>query len=108
MSNSYNNLFLDEHIIMPDHVHLLFHIRNNKENKPGKLQYNSFGPLIKNSVSSIINHYKGKVTKYARKNNIEFEWQSRFDDHVIKSESELIRIRSYIVNNLRNWNSGNE
>jgi len=108
MPNTYKNLFLDKYVIMPDHVHLLFHIRNSKKSMSGKLQYNSFGSLIKNSVSSIINHYKGKVTKYARKNKIEFVWQSRFDDHVIKSEAELKRIRNYIVKNIQNWNSSNE
>jgi len=30
-------------------------------------------------------------------------WQTRFYDHIIRNDDELIRIRKYIVNNPKQW-----
>ncbi len=73
--------------------------------KPNQWQTNKFGGLIKNSVSSIINHYKGRVTKYANKNKILFQWQPKFYDRIIRDEKELNRIRKYIHENPMKWDS---
>ncbi|MBU1017555.1 transposase [Patescibacteria group bacterium] len=65
---------------------------------------NSFGPLIPNSISSIVNHFKGVVTRWCRNNNyLNFAWQSRFHDRVIRDEDEFNRICAYIMNNPQGW-----
>jgi REP element-mobilizing transposase RayT len=38
-----------------------------------------------------------------RKSNLEGIWQPRFYDHIIRSDNELDRIRTYIRNNPNNW-----
>lgn len=58
----------------------------------------------KNTVSSIIGGYKSAVTKHANRLNLEFGWQTRFHDHIIRNENEYIRIHDYILNNPINWN----
>ena len=63
---------------------------------------NHFAPQSKN-LSSIIRGYKSAVTTFARKNNIEFEWQSRFHDHIIRSMDDYHRISKYILNNPSKW-----
>ena len=63
---------------------------------------NHFAPQSKN-LSSIIRRYKSAVTTFARKNNIEFEWQSRFHDHIIRSMDDYHRISKYILNNPSKW-----
>ncbi len=63
---------------------------------------NKFAPQSKN-LSSIIRGYKSAVTTYARQNNILFDWQSRFYDHIIRSQDEYIKIANYIINNPANW-----
>jgi len=69
----------------------------------GKTPYkNQFAPQSKN-LSSILRGYKSAVTTYARKNNIEFEWQTRFHDHIIRSAGAYERISTYIKNNPSNW-----
>lgn len=61
-------------------------------------------PLIKNSLSSIINHYKGDVKKWCNRNGFPgFQWQSRFHDRVIRNDLEFFRIRQYIKDNPKNW-----
>ncbi|HLD21564.1 MAG TPA: hypothetical protein VJB65_01575 [Patescibacteria group bacterium] len=59
---------------------------------------NQFGPQSRN-LASIVRGFKIGVTKYANNNNISFQWQSRYHDHVIRDEYDLNRIRTYIRNN---------
>ncbi len=52
-----------------------------------------------NSIGSIINQYKRICTIKAKLFGLDLVWQPRFHDHIIRSESELNRVRSYIDNN---------
>jgi len=63
---------------------------------------NKFSPQRKN-LSSVIRGFKSSVTTYARKHNIEFAWQARFYDHIIRDDKSFINIRQYIKNNPLNW-----
>ncbi len=64
---------------------------------------NKFGPQSQN-LASIIRGYKTGVTKDARNHNIDFAWQSRFHDHIIRNNAAYQRIKNYIINNPKNWN----
>ena len=60
-----------------------------------------------NSLSSIINQYKGAVKRYCNKNGHEdFKWQSKFYDHVIRNDESLFSIRKYIKNNIKKHKEG--
>jgi putative transposase len=112
------NILLDEFVVMPDHFHAIVVIGDNKFNTHGKISNstlnkddnnhysNKFGPQSKN-LASVIRGLKSKVTTYARKNNLEFAWQNRFYDRIIRSEKELIRIRKYIIDNPSKWTKMN-
>ncbi len=114
---------LGEYIIMPNHVHGIIiidkvetgsgnkkdfsvetqnfaslHYPDQKTDKP----QNKFGPQSKN-LASIIRGYKAGVKKYATINNINFGWQSRYHDHIIRDFESYIRISQYINDNLQNW-----
>lgn len=90
---------LDEFVVMPDHIHgiLLF----NKLADSG-WQTNRFGPQS-NNLASVIRGFKAGVKSYATTNGIDFQWQSRFYDRVIKNREELQRVRKYIEHNPINW-----
>jgi REP element-mobilizing transposase RayT len=98
---------LYEYIIMPNHLHGIIQIDNgddNCRNAPRRVP-TGLHPLVKNSLSSILNHYKGSVKKYCNKNNFEyFAWQPRFYDRIIRNEKELNNIRQYILDNPLKWN----
>ncbi|HPT21865.1 MAG TPA: hypothetical protein PLR88_07965 [Bacteroidales bacterium] len=64
---------------------------------------NSFGPQSKN-LASIMRKFKSAVTIRARKIDNGFSWQSKFYDHIIRTDIELFRIRNYIRNNPDKWN----
>ncbi len=68
---------------------------------------NRFGPQSKN-LASIVRGYKIGVTKYAKKNNIPFQWQSRYYDHIIRDEKSFNNIRQYIIQNPLNWQTDAE
>jgi putative transposase len=114
---------LGEFVVMPNHVHGIIIInKNNDENgdeieetqnfaspqkhPPQQPQQNKFGPQSKN-LASIIRGYKSGVKKYATMNHINFAWQSRFHDHIIRNDESFQRISEYIVNNPLNWSGDN-
>lgn len=100
------NLELGEFVVMPNHVHGIIIIGANEYNAPLDASdtnpTNQFAPQSKN-LSSIIRGYKSAVTTYARKNNIAFDWQPRFHDHIIRSMDDYHRISNYIINNPAKW-----
>ena len=57
----------------------------------------------KNTVSSIIGSYESAVSKHAHRLGYEFEWQSRFYDHIIRDDESYTRVADYIINNPQNW-----
>ena len=119
------NLGLGEFVVMPDHFHGIIMIGENKFNSIHRRIHhrirricrrdamhgvsttntttkNKFGPQSKN-LGSIIRGFKSSVTTYARINNIDFGWQERFHDHIIRDHNEYLRISNYIINNPKNW-----
>jgi REP element-mobilizing transposase RayT len=93
---------LDEFVIMPDHIHgILFF------NKPDKQDWaaNTFGRQSRN-LGSVLRGFKASVKRFANENKIEFGWQTRYYDRIIRDEDELSRIRLYINNNQTNWLKG--
>ena len=50
-----------------------------------------------------IRGFKSAVTKFARENEIEFAWQTRFDDRIIRDQNRMNRVAEYIENNVARW-----
>jgi putative transposase len=63
---------------------------------------NKFGLQSKN-LASIIRGFKIGVTKNARKAHVDFKWQARFHDHIIRNDESYHRIKNYICNNPTTW-----
>jgi len=101
MERVFSILIPDVWVIMPNHVHLLFAISSQNP----EFQQSKFKKMIKNSVASIVNHFKGRVTKYANKNEIPFEWQANYYDNIIRDADSFKTVQNYIINNPLNWNT---
>jgi len=98
-------VILDEFVVMPDHVHGIIIIYKEIQDIASLQQIgyvNKFGPQSGN-ISSIIRGYKAGVKSYATINKIDFAWQPRFYDRIIRDDEEMKRIRKYIVENPDNW-----
>ncbi|UCE25448.1 MAG: hypothetical protein JSU74_05220, partial [Candidatus Zixiibacteriota bacterium] len=60
--------------------------------------------IISKSVGSAVRAFKAAVTAWCRRNDIlDFRWQRGFYDHVVRSDAELSRIRTYISENSALW-----
>ncbi|MES2794820.1 MAG: transposase [Bacteroidota bacterium] len=98
-------LNIDKYVIMPNHLHLIITIKNTKQ----KIEaINGLSPLAKKSISSFCNHLKGGITLWCNENNVEFSWQARFHDRIIRNEREYYRIKRYIQNNVASWENDKE
>jgi putative transposase len=90
------------HIVMPNHVHAIISLRNMKSDR----KINEFGPLLSDSLAVLINNYKGRITKFARTNQLPWGgWHGRYHDHIIRNSKSFDNINQYISNNPTNWNS---
>ena len=107
------NITLDQFVIMPNHIHGIIVIGNNRYNLSSVVEtpcivetpcmaslrpasenepyQNNFGPQRKN-LSSIIRGFKSAVTKKSREKFPYFAWQSRFYDHIYPMELSVGQI----------------
>jgi len=106
--NHFSYTKINKHIIMPNHVHGIIQVDRSSDHvvearHGAPLRKRFFGPLQKHGIPIIINQYKGSVKRWCNQNNIDFLWQSRYHDHIIRDECGLQNIYDYIVNNPLNW-----
>ena len=104
---------LDSFVVMPNHLHGIIIIKDREGNKPEKtggitIKHNPrLNPFL---LSKIIHWYKGRTAFEINifRPDLEFVWQNRFYDRVIRDQQELERIRQYIVDNPIVWGLGKE
>ena len=125
------NVELGTFVVMPNHIHGILIINNNNNlnnannvvetlhatslqmdqmyqtdqtNQTDKKneQMANISPNS-NSVSAIIRSYKSAVTKHVHRLGFEFQWQTRFHDHIIRNDVSFQRITNYIITNPANW-----
>jgi putative transposase len=101
--------------IMPNHVHLIVcidgtdadcrdaacHVSTTTNNKPNKKMQEIADKC--GLLSIAMGGMKSALTKYANTNKIQFGWQTRFHDHIIRDNEEWERIANYIENNPATW-----
>ena len=99
---------VNEYQIMPNHVHLILSIHDHAHNQQWAFA-TGLQPLRRESVSSFVNHLKGKIKRWCSEQDIpEFAWQARFHDRVIRNEAEYQRITEYVGSNIENWTADRE
>ncbi len=88
MNTVYECVFVDNYVIMPNHIHLLIRIENDSRRT-------QFAP----TVSRIIKQFKGSVTKQLGMS----VWQKGFYDHVVRDEYDYQVRWQYIDENPPKW-----
>ena len=114
----FQNVEVDNYVIMPNHLHgiiLLNNSQNNQQKKPesrdviynvSTTKNNYFSNISpdKNSLSVVIRSFKAAVKRWCTKNNFnDFFWQTNYYDHIIRNDKDLYRIRKYIEFNPLKW-----
>jgi len=116
------NIELDEFVVMPNHIHGIICIKNTVGNRHAcslrdghtcSLRDGHACSLQKRQyqmIPVVVGSYKSAVTRNIRQIDPgnQFHWQKSFYDHVIRDELSLNRIREYIKNNPRQWDSDRE
>ena len=116
-----DNIFLDQFIVMPNHIHGIVIIDNDRDVASQRLcgnatpqissqrhyvgiheQMSKISPK-KSSLSHMIRELKSAITRKSRKILPHFAWQPGFYDRIIRNENELNRIRQYIISNPIMW-----
>jgi putative transposase len=120
IKNHAKNVELDAFVVMPNHIHGILILNdpdpgNSVETghalflptqtppptqTPSQKRYQNQG---KNTISSMTGSYKSAVTRNAHRLGWDFEWQSRFYDHIIRDDASFERIKNYIITNPKNW-----
>jgi REP element-mobilizing transposase RayT len=114
---------IDYYSIMPNHIHLIIQIENNNRrdvampNRRRDVAVLRFYDYVGNhpkmseispkpkSLPAIIRSFKSISNRTINQKfpNINFAWQSRFHDRIIRNLDELNRIRQYIIDNPIKW-----
>ncbi len=112
-----SELFCDEYVIMPNHIHAILQIKNtpieNTVETSGRtsLPDPTHSRITPKSISSFVCGFKSAATIRINKfNNTpkSIVWQTRFYDHIIRDDDENERIKQYIINNPADYIPGTD
>jgi len=114
----FSEVHLDQFVVMPNHIHGILFIKNESQNNEQSASVRTqhaaslrrpvrtFGPLQAGELGTIVRSYKSAVTRQVnllRQTPGHTFWQKKYYEHVIRDESDLDRIREYIVTNPSRW-----
>lgn len=83
----YPCVFVDNYIIMPNHIHLILTIDTNRR------------PMVAPTVATVIKQLKGAASKEAGTSI----WQKGYYDHIIRNENDFNETMKYITFNAQKW-----
>ena len=101
---------IDEFVVMPNHMHAIV-IIGGPERLPEMRKREKFKRIAEldnvrpkaNSLGAIVGSFKSVITRWCGAQNMEFNWQPRFHDRIIRGKNSLKAIRQYIKDNPANW-----
>ena len=93
---------LDAFVVMPDHIHGLLLFDKPGEQVPALNYQNNFGPQ-RDNLAAVIRGFKAGVSALAKQEGLQFSWQSRYHDRVVRNDAELCKIQQYIAANPARW-----
>lgn len=107
------------HVVMPNHFHAIVHVETPARSGPiptsvdercpeGYLLATYRAPVTGRNqplLSSYIGSLKSAVTRFAHSINMEFGWQPRYHDHMLRGSCDANNISDYILNNITKWES---
>ena len=113
---------INKYVVMPNHVHMIIELaKESDESDVGTRRavsaekHNVFSKPVPQSISTIVGAYKSAVTRRINlmeghgtpcpyeKSDIHRIWQSRFHDHIIRTQKDYDRIWEYIDTNPIKW-----
>ena len=115
----YPGISVDRYVVMPNHFHAIICVSSAASDTYRPHNHGRLNQLARLAVATcgdptLVTHHgsrlaavvvaiKSAVTRFARCNNIEFNWQSRYHDHIIRGNHDSNKITEYIKNNVARW-----
>ena len=95
ISAHFSNVRIDKYAIMPNHIHCILVIGCGAKAERSR-------PFP--TVSAVVGLYKSGVSRLIHASNPQITvWQKSFYDHIIRDESDYLRIWQYIDENPAKW-----
>ena len=128
VSSNYPYAVIPSYVVMPNHIHAIVIIDDHydvcrdaihrvsetihrvpeSEMQMGPTQDRGgitgrSNPMLYQSLGTVIRGLKARVTHYANENEIDFAWQSRFHDRIIRDQKDMNETALYVDNNVAKW-----
>ena len=112
LATQYDHVELDEWVIMPNHMHGIIVIVDDRTGGTGGTGGSRCtggsrtAPTLRKPIGRLIGAFKTVSTKHINQirntpgTNL---WQRNYYEHIVRNENELNRIRQYIIDNPVKW-----
>lgn len=97
ISNHFENIILDEYIIMPDHIHFILIIKNVGVDR--RVDPKPLGNIIQWFKTMTTNNYLKEIKQNNWPRFDKRLWQRNYYERIIRSEKEYLMIKKYIEDN---------
>ena len=95
MAGAYGYISLLKYVIMPNHIHLLVHLQNGPSGTPAPTHAQRANQAIPAFVSTL----KRMTNKHCGRDL----WQRGYYDHIVRNDTDHLRIWQYIETNPAKW-----
>ncbi len=121
VSSNYPYAIIPSYVVMPNHIHAIviiddhydvcrdaIHRVSESEMQMEPTQDRGgitgcYNPMLYKSLGTVIRGLKARVTHYANEKDLDFAWQSRFHDRIIRDQKDMNETASYVDNNVAKW-----
>ncbi len=111
--NHFDNVYLGEFVVMPNHIHGILSVQKPEiapedlNNKPVDEEHTLIRRISPKagSLPVVIGSFKSVCSKHIHKTfpTLNFAWQERYWDNIIRDATAHNTISEYILNNPKNW-----
>ena len=99
LNDFYEDLRVEDYVIMPNHIHLLLVIKNPPANGPAGTPVPTAASVQNSMVSRFLSTFKRFCNKECGGNI----WQYRSYDHIVRDREDYERHLAYILHNPTRW-----
>ena len=96
MNDFYSHISVDKYVIMPNHIHLLLTISDVDNEHKGMSETQS---PTNSHIAKFVSTFKRLCNKRYNENI----WQRNSYDHIIREQTDYLKIWEYIDTNPQNW-----
>ena len=102
LNDFYEHLSVEKYVIMPNHIHFLLWVKENK-NKTDNGQSRTPVPTNIERANSVCSQFVSTFKRFCNKEYGENIWQARFNDHIIRNRDDYEEHVKYIYENPIRW-----